>query len=55
MSGFTPRHAVEKIYDIVTFRVDGAAYGIHILNIQEINKLLDLTPAPARPHTFGGY
>ena len=49
MSGFSPGHAVEKTYDMVTFRVDGGAYGIHILNIQEINKLLDLTPAPGAP------
>jgi purine-binding chemotaxis protein CheW len=35
--------------DLATFYVRGSAYGIDLLKIQEINKLLALTPVPGAP------
>ncbi len=49
MNGFSPHHAGAKTVDLATFTIGGAAYGIDILKIQEINKLLDLTPVPGAP------
>ena len=49
MDGFSPQHAGAKSLDLATFTIGGAAYGIDILKIQEINKLLELTPVPGTP------
>ena len=38
-----------KSLDLATFYVRGSAYGIDLLKIQEINKLLLLTPVPGAP------
>jgi len=38
-----------KSLDLATFYVRGSAYGIDLLKIQEINKLLVLTPVPGAP------
>ena len=54
MDGFSPQHAGAKSLDLATFTIGGAAYGIDILIIQEINKLLELTPVPgALPYVQG--
>ena len=49
MNGLSPKHAGAKTVDLATFYIGEAAYGIDILKIQEINKLLELTPAPGAP------
>ena len=38
-----------KSLDLATFYVRESAYGIDLLKIQEINKLLVLTPVPGAP------
>ena len=54
MDGFSPQHAGAKSLDLATFTIGGAAYGIDIFIIQEINKLLELTPVPgALPYVQG--
>jgi purine-binding chemotaxis protein CheW len=40
--------------DLATFYVRGSAYGIDLLKIQEINKLLILTPVPGAPSYVRG-
>ena len=40
---------MQNTVDLATFTIGGAAYGIDILKIQEINKLLELTPVPGAP------
>ena len=40
--------------DLATFFVCGSAYGIDLLKIQEINKLLALTPVPGAPSYVRG-
>ena len=49
MNGYSPQHAGAKTVDLATFTIGGAAYGIDILKIQEINKLRELTPVPGAP------
>ena len=43
-----------KSLDLATFYVRGACYGIDLLKIQEINKLLVLTPVPGAPSYVRG-
>ncbi len=54
MNAFPPKKVETKNVDLATFYLGRAAYGIDILKIQEINKLLDLTPVPgSAPHIRG--
>ena len=43
-----------KNLDLATFYVRGSVYGIDLLKIQEINKLLILTPVPGAPDYVRG-
>ena len=43
-----------KSLDLATFYVRESAYGIDLLKIQEINKLLVLTPVPGAPSYVRG-
>ena len=47
-------HTDIKILDLATFYVRESAYGIDLLKIQEINKLLVLTPVPGSPSYVQG-
>ena len=42
-------HPDVECLDIATFYVRGSAYGIDLLKIREINKLLVFTPVPGAP------
>jgi len=42
-------HTDIKVLDLATFYVRDSVYGIDLLKIQEINKLLVLTPVPGAP------
>jgi purine-binding chemotaxis protein CheW len=39
---------------LATFYVDGAPYGIDIMNVQEINKQVEVTPVPKAPDDVSG-
>ena len=47
-------HIDAKSVDLATFYVRESAYGIDLLKIQEINKLLVLTPVPGAPSYVRG-
>ncbi len=49
MNGSQTNNTDAEQVDLATFYLRGTAYGIDLLKIQEINKLLVLTPVPGAP------
>ncbi len=43
-----------KTHQFVTFRLDGHLAGLHILNVREINRVLDITPVQQAPEYVRG-
>jgi len=54
MQPLSENHIDAKSVDLATFYVRESAYGIDLLKIQEINKLLALTPVPGAPSYVRG-
>ena len=40
---------LNSMLKVASFYVNGSAYGIDILRIQEVNKIIALTPVPGGP------
>lgn len=47
-------NATEEILQFVTFKIGNEEYGINILKVQEINRMVDITPVPNSPHYIEG-
>lgn len=47
-------NAMDEILQFVTFHVGNEEYGIDILKVQEINRIVDITPVPNSPHYIEG-
>jgi purine-binding chemotaxis protein CheW len=45
---------MEKELQLVAFKLHGEEYGMNILNVQEINRLLDITRVPKAPYFIEG-
>jgi purine-binding chemotaxis protein CheW len=45
---------VSEILQFVTFKVGNEEYAIDILKVQEINRIVDITPVPNSPHYIEG-
>lgn len=47
-------NATDEILQFVTFHIGNEEYGIDILKVQEINRIVDITPVPNSPHYIEG-
>jgi len=44
----------EELLQLVTFKIDNEEFGIDILMVQEINKMINITKVPNSPHFVEG-
>lgn len=47
-------NVTDEILQFVTFKIGNEEYGIDILKVQEINRIVDITPVPNSPHYIEG-
>lgn len=47
-------NATDEILQFVTFKIGNEEYGIDILKVQEINRIVDITPVPNSPQYIEG-
>jgi len=44
----------EELLQLVSFKIEDAEFGVDILRVQEINKMMELTSVPNTPHFVEG-
>ncbi len=44
----------EELLQLVSFKIDDAEFGVDILRVQEINKMMELTVVPNTPEFIEG-
>ena len=54
MNAVVETNALEEIIQLVSFNVDKEEYGVDILKVQEINRVMDITEMPNSPDYIEG-
>lgn len=49
VSGSNPKGAAEGLLQLVTFKLDNEEFAVNILDVQEINRMTDITKMPNAP------
>ncbi len=50
----SPTIILEELLQLVSFKIGSAEFGVDILRVQEINKMMELTVVPNTPHFVEG-
>ena len=50
----TSKQALDELIQLVSFRLGQEEFGIDILNVQEINRMVEITKVPQAPHYCEG-
>ena len=54
LSGSKPKGAADELLQLVTFNLDNEEFAINILEVQEINRMTEITKMPNSPHHVEG-
>ncbi len=50
----TSKQALDELIQLVSFRLGQEEFGVDILNVQEINRMVEITKVPQAPHYCEG-